>query len=102
MTRKEFQLSGDDVADARRFMTELLRGDIKATRLIETTAPAGTVDVEQEIFVPDPKGPLEIDNGAGIKIRVRSERRTVTVPRRALVKLEYDEAAPVAAKETAR
>lgn len=76
--RKDRPLKGDgrDGADYLAFIAGVCDGSIKATRLVETTVPDGTQDVVIK-QVDDQGRPLP--------------DQVVTVPRRRLTKLEYDD-----------
>lgn len=68
--------TGRDGIDYQDFITGVLDGSIKATRLVETTVPDGTQDVAvPQIDAQGNRGPDQI----------------VTVPKRRLTKLEYDD-----------
>jgi len=76
--KKERPLKGNgrDGADYADFMAGLVGGTIVATKLIDTTVPDGTQDVTVKRFD---------ENGAPLPDEV------VTVPKRRLTKLEYDD-----------
>jgi hypothetical protein len=76
--RKERPLKGNgrDGRDYGEFIAGVLDGSIPATSLIETTVPDGTQDVAVPQF-----------DGAGQPL----PDQVVTVPKRRLTKLEYDE-----------
>lgn len=68
--------NGRDGVDYQDFITGVLNGSIKATRLVETTVPDGTQDVAVKQF-----------DGQGNPL----PDQVVTVPRRRVTKLEYDD-----------
>lgn len=73
---RPLQGNGRDGADYLTFIAGVCDGSIKATRLVETTVPDGTQDVTvPQIDAQGNRGPDQI----------------VTVPRRRLTKLEYDD-----------
>lgn len=76
--RKQRPLRGNgrDGVDYIDFINGVCNGSIKATRLVETTVPDGTIDVVvPQIDAQGNRGPDQI----------------VTVPKRRLTKLEFDD-----------
>ena len=68
--------NGRDGIDYQDFITGVLDGSIKATKLVETTVPDGN----QDVAIP------QIDTQGN-----RGPDLIVTVPKRRLTKLEYDD-----------
>jgi len=77
--------SGRDGRDYGEFIDGLVDGSIRATLLVDTTVPDGT----QQIVIKrrDEDGGVSLDEAHGTPL----PDETVTVPKRRLTKLEYDD-----------
>ncbi len=93
MAQEDFPVRGRD--DYRSFIDAVTSGRIRADRVFHDVSVVGTRQVRQDVFVLDPAGDVEVDDGQGGKLRGRREARTVTVQTFRPNKIQYeDERAP--------